>query len=129
MRRDKQPGLRTEPDNMRSDERGGLRPGPGELKASSLLRTQSSILSPQSLEIHIEELLLHGFAPGDRYGMGKAIERELARVLAEQGVPPSLTQGGEVARLIGGGFEVALGSRADTIGAQIAQALYEGLNR
>ena len=36
--------------------------------------------------------MLHGFAPGDRYRIGDAVERELARLFAEQGVPPSLAQ-------------------------------------
>ena len=46
-----------------------------------------------NIELHIEELVLHGFEPGDRHRIGEAIERELARLFAEQGTPPSLAQG------------------------------------
>jgi hypothetical protein len=82
-----------------------------------------------NVELHIEELVLHGFPPGDRYGIGEAIERELSRLFTEQGVPPSLAQGGAAARLDGGSIEVLPGLKADAIGVQVAQAVYGGLNR
>lgn len=82
-----------------------------------------------AVELHIEELVLHGFPPQDRYRIGAAVEAELARLFAEQGVPPPLAQGGEMSHLDGGSFEVALGSRAEAIGSQVAEALYGGLNR
>lgn len=81
------------------------------------------------VELHLEELVLHGFSPGDRYRIGEAVERELTRLFIEQGVPPSLAQGGEVAHLDGGMFKVAPGSKAEAIGAQIAQAVYGELRQ
>jgi hypothetical protein len=86
-------------------------------------------MRPVNIELHIEELVLHGFAPGDRYGIGEAVERELQRLFAEQGVLPRLAQGGEVAHLDRGAFEVARGARAETIGAQIAQTLHGRLSQ
>ncbi|MBE9472852.1 MAG: hypothetical protein IMY75_12175, partial [Chloroflexi bacterium] len=77
--------------------------------------------------LHIEKLILHGFAPGDRPRIGAALTAELARILAEQGVPQSLAQSGDIPRLDGGRFEVGLGSGAEEIGTQVAQALYRGL--
>jgi hypothetical protein len=84
-------------------------------------------MRPTNVELHIEELVLHGLAPGDRYRIGEAVERELRRLFAEQGAPASLTQGGEIERMDGGSFGVAEGSRGDAIGAQVAQAVYGGL--
>ena len=82
-------------------------------------------MKPVNLELHIEELVLRGFAPGDRYRIGDAMERELARLFTEQGTPPSLGQGHEVARLDAGPFEVkASCSRAEMIGVRVAQAVY-----
>lgn len=86
-------------------------------------------MKARNLELHIEQLVLHGFPPGDRYRIGAAVEAELTRLFAEQGVPPSLAQNGEVARLDGGAFEVAPGSKAEAVGAQVAEAVYGGLNR
>ena len=80
-----------------------------------------------NIELHIEELALHGFAPADRHHIAKAVERELARLFAEQGVPTSLDQGAEVARLDGGAFEVAQGCKAEAVGVQVAQAIYGGI--
>ncbi len=81
------------------------------------------------VELHIDELILDGFAPGDHSLVGEAVERELARLLAVQGVPPALSQGREVAWLDGGAFEVTPGSPAETTGVQVAKAVYGGLTR
>jgi hypothetical protein len=81
-----------------------------------------------NVALHIEELVLHGFAAADRYRIGMAVEQELARLFAEQGVPPTLANSGAVARLDGGAFEMAPDSQAETIGARIAQQVYGGLN-
>jgi hypothetical protein len=81
-----------------------------------------------NIELHIEELVLHGFAPGDRHAIGDAVECEIRRLFTEQGASPQLAQGGEVAHVDGGAFEVARGARAEKIGTQIGQALYDGLS-
>ena len=85
-------------------------------------------MKPENVELHIEELVLRGFAAGDRYRIGDAMERELARLFDEQGVPPSLIQGSEVPQLDGGAFEVAHGSKSEAVGVQVAQAIYGGLS-
>lgn len=85
------------------------------------------------IELHIEELVLHGFARGDRYAIADAFERELSRLLsaqfAEQGVPHALAHNTERAHLDGGKFQVEPNSRADAVGSQVAQAVYGGINR
>ncbi len=52
----------------------------------------------QKVDLHIEELVLHGFSPGDRFRIGEAVELELTRLITEQGIPSSLSRDGEVAR-------------------------------
>jgi len=83
---------------------------------------------PRNIELRIEELVLHGFSPGDHYRVGSAMERELARLFAEKSTPVSLTQEQQVARLDGGTFEVEAGSAAEAIGTQLAQAVYGSLS-
>ena len=80
------------------------------------------------VRLHVEELVLDGFAPGDRHEIGEALERELTRLLEERGLPPTVT-GSEWPRLDGGSFELAPGLRAEAIGARVATAVYEGLGR
>lgn len=82
---------------------------------------------PANINLHIEELVLHGFAPGDRYRIGEAVQQELTRMFAEQGVPRSLAEGGEIGRLDAGAFEMASGAKPEVVGTQIAQAIYGGL--
>jgi hypothetical protein len=109
------------------ESRSRFRPAKG--RAADPSQPQASGVNPSTVEILIGELILNGFASVDRYRLGDAVERELARLFADQGVPPSLTQGREIAHLAGGRFEVAVGSQAEGIGVQVAQALYGGLTR
>jgi len=81
------------------------------------------------IEIHIDELVLYGFAPADRWRIGQAIEHALTRLFAEQGLPPALAMGGELARIDGGAFHVTTGTAAEGLGAQVAQAVYGGLRQ
>lgn len=86
-------------------------------------------MRPARIELHIEELVLHGVAPGDRYRVAEAIEGELARLFQEQGIPPGLTGGGSGASLDGGSFGVAPGAGPRRTGAQAGRAIYRGLSR
>jgi len=85
-------------------------------------------MKPANLELHIEQLVLRGFEPGDRYRIGEAVERELTRLFVEQGKPSSLAESYEVANLDGGAFEVATGAKPEVIGVQVGQAVYGGLS-
>jgi hypothetical protein len=85
--------------------------------------------TPHSIELHIEELVLHGFGPGDRYRLAEAVEHELVRLFAEQGLPPSLAQVAEVAQLDAGAFKLSSAATAEAVGAQVAHQVYGGLSR
>jgi hypothetical protein len=82
-----------------------------------------------NVELHIEELVLHGFSPGDRYRIAGAVEVELARLIAEQGLSPQFVHSAEVDRIDAGGFEMAPDSRGEAVGGQIAQSVHGGLAR
>jgi len=82
-----------------------------------------------SIDLHIEELVLDGFAPGDRHRIGAAIERELARLLTERGLPPGLAAGTDIPRADGGSFEAKPGDRPERIGLHAAGAIYRGMGR
>ena len=86
-------------------------------------------MKPESVELRIEELVLHGFEPvGDHHQIGEAVQRELSRLFVWQGTR-SVAQGREVALVDGGAFEVASDSTVEAVGVQVAQAVYKGLNR
>jgi hypothetical protein len=85
---------------------------------------QSAVRNPQSVELRIEELVLEGFAPADRHLIAEAVESELARLLAELGVPHALARIEGGAMLNAGDINVAPGSGGKTVGAQVARAVY-----
>lgn len=86
-------------------------------------------MKKQNIEVHIEELVIHGFSPGDRHGIAGAVERELAKLIEERGTPADLVNSGEIERLDGGSFQVVQGSKPEGTGAQIARAVYRGMKR
>lgn len=85
-------------------------------------------MNKRNIELHIEELVLHGFPPGDRNRIAGAVEHELAMLVTERGLMQDVTNG-EIARLDGGSFQVAQDSKPETTGAQIARAVYGGMKR
>jgi hypothetical protein len=106
-----------------------------------MTRSLRARLSPQSLErlpsaaesrlgsvkLHIEELVVHGMAPGNREQIGQSIQGELTRLLVERGVPAALTRPHAIECLRCGALHSALSSRSEMLGAQIAKAVYGGL--
>jgi hypothetical protein len=82
-----------------------------------------------SVDLRIGELLLDGFTPADRYAIGEAVERELARLLNEQGTPSTVTQEIEIEHLDGGAIELRQSTGSAEIGIELAKAVYGGLKQ
>jgi len=82
-----------------------------------------------SVELHIEELVLHGFSPVDRYTIGDAIQRELTRLIATHGMPGLEGKGFSADRLDAGSFQVRKHSREEDVGIKVAESVYRGLHR
>jgi hypothetical protein len=85
--------------------------------------------SAHSVELHIEELVLDGFASGDRYVIGETVERELAQLLGEQDIPNSLRLDNATDEIRGATFNAMRDAKPPIIGRQIAQAVYEGFGK
>ena len=79
------------------------------------------------VEIQIDELVLHGFGPGDRFAIAEAVQQELARHVSEGGLPRLLAAPLAIERLDAGAFQAMPGARAASTGASVARALYQGL--
>jgi hypothetical protein len=85
----------------------------------------------RDIELHIEELVLQGFAPGDRLAIRDAVERELGRLIGQNAMPGldvSRRQSVAIERLDAGTFHVQANARPQAIGGQVAKAVFEGLN-
>ncbi len=96
---------------------------PSAPHSSPLTRRRPSV-TRHSIEVHIEELVLNGFDPRDRHRIGDAVERELARLFAEQGVLGTLAEPAAIDRLDVDAFRVKPSYRPEKVGAQVAQAVY-----
>ncbi len=81
----------------------------------------------QTIELHIEELILHGFSPHDRYHIGAAVEAELTRLFTEQGIPASLLNGIEIPSINAGTFNYQTNDNRKNTGNSIASSVYKGL--
>jgi len=81
------------------------------------------------IELHIDELVLHGFAHGDRYLISEALQRELTRLFVDGDTTRLLAQGGDFSRMDAGVIDLAPDAKPAMIGAQVAQAVYGGLNQ
>jgi hypothetical protein len=87
------------------------------------------MISQPSVELHIEELVLHGFPPSDRDRIGDALQRELTRLFTEEPAPPALAQSAAIDRLNGGTFQIPASPRPEATGFQVARAVYGGLKQ
>jgi hypothetical protein len=86
-------------------------------------------LTPQHISVEIGELVLHGFAAADRYRIGDAIERELARLLVERGLPEALRRSVASGRVTAPPISVRRGASALRTGTDVARAVYASLAR
>ena len=94
------------------------------------MNSQHSTLNPPpSIEVHIQELVLNGFAPGDRHRISAAVEQELTRLISTQ--PDSSTWSKIISLdcVDGGAIRIAKSAKPGTVGAQIAGAVLGGITR
>lgn len=86
------------------------------------------------IDLSIEHLILHGIdlPRGQRQLLRASVETELARLLADGGLPSQMTTGSVQSRLSGSEIHLQTGSAAPDpvqLGVQIAQAVYGGITR
>ena len=84
---------------------------------------------PQDIALHIEQLTMDGLQLHDRHQFGNAVQTELARLLAEHGMPSNLNGPVELGRLAVGSISTAAAPRPATIGRQVAEAVYRGIGQ
>jgi hypothetical protein len=77
-----------------------------------------------SIELSIDHLVLHGFPRADRHRIGEAIRQELLRQLGERGLPDALARRGHIPRLNAGAIKAQAGGKPETIGTQVARAVF-----
>jgi len=84
---------------------------------------------PTGIELHIEELVLHGFEARDRHSIAEAVQLELARLIAANGGTDSLNTPISLERIKTSAFKVQANAKAQQAGKQIAEAVFRSLHR
>jgi len=82
-----------------------------------------------NISIHIERLILDGLpiSHSQRPLVQAAVEAELVRLLAADGLSPDLMTGGAMSHAPGGSIQLTSDGNPHTLGQQIAQAVYGGI--
>lgn len=80
-----------------------------------------------SVVVEIDELILEGFAPSEKYRIADAVQQELARLLLAQGL--NLTRSAETEQLRVNATGINPRGASASNGEHIARAVYEGLNQ
>ena len=85
-------------------------------------------MNQAQFHLRVEELLLRDVPYALRHRIAAAFEHELARLLSEQDLPQSISQGGYIPHIDIGTLHMAPDTKPDAIGAQIAQRVYGKLS-
>ncbi len=80
------------------------------------------------IRLHIDELILHGFAPGERHRIADALQSRLSELLADENGLDQRVKSTTVSRADAGAIHVR-GTAPDAVGEQLALALHGGLGR
>ncbi len=83
-----------------------------------------------NIELHIERLVLDGLPIEHSQGplVQAAVEAELTRLLAENGLASQLQSGGALPHLNANAIQLPPGGRPAQLGQQIAQSVYGGMS-
>lgn len=80
------------------------------------------------VEILIDDLVLHGFAPSDRDAIAAALSHELGRLIEASG-SETLAGLGDTASLRAADVTLQPDARAHLVGSQVARSVHGSLNR
>jgi len=78
----------------------------------------------KQIEINIDELVLHGFAPGDGKKIGEALELALMQSFNQQAAPGTLNQPADVSHIDGGSFTMQKNSKPAQVVSGISNSIY-----
>jgi len=85
-------------------------------------------INNQTIEVNIDELVLHGFSPLERYQIATDLQIELTRLFTGKGLPASFNKGMRIDRLHAGSFQSGNGNKTISTGSQIAGSVYDSFS-
>jgi hypothetical protein len=98
------------------------------MKTENLPGRDEAFENRGTIEIHIEELVLHGFPHLNRKQFQSAVESELARLFDQQQPPVVWDNYDEISHVDAGRFEFSMEQGIESAGVNVAQAVYKSLS-
>ena len=85
----------------------------------------------RNIELRIDEMILDGVPAAQRFQIANAVQSELTGKLTREGIPQSLVYatGHSTDVVDGGAIPLASGARSESVGSQLAGAIYRGIAR
>ena len=107
----------------------GLEMEKAEGAVSEMTETEKA-LQRNTVKLHIEELVLHGFTAGDHHRVSHAVQQELERLLSQGGLRVHGNEAGlRLERLHAGSFHVKPGAKPLNLGSEIARAVFRSVQQ
>lgn len=86
-------------------------------------------MNRRKIDLHIEELILHGFPVGERRRIGDTMEMELARLMTKAGRLGRPEQDVVIPTMEGAAINLIARQKRNAIGQQIAQSIYSAIRQ
>lgn len=122
-------GLQRKITRNRGKQSGSALPGREPLSREPSSGGSKSGVAPSAIDLQIDELVLTGFSPRDRFHIADAVERELAHLLMEKGIAGLSGRSLELESVDAGRFKISPDASAHLIGKQAAQMLHRQLSQ
>jgi len=81
-----------------------------------------------TIDLRIEELVLHGFSPSEARRVGSTLEVELGRLLGGGDPPQMLAADAEIASIDAGRISSPTTAKPEFTSAELAKAIFGGLS-
>ena len=86
-------------------------------------------MKPKTINLHIDRIVLNGVRQLDRGQLRLGIQKELHRLISEQGLHSSLNQSGSIKQIIAGPIALTDSIKERSLGNKIAGSVYRGMKR
>lgn len=80
-----------------------------------------------NIDLQIDELILRDLPYRNRQRIAAALKCELTRLITEQGLPPTLAQGGNIPQIDIRNLSIPTHAKPNVIGVEIARQVYGNL--
>ena len=78
-----------------------------------------------TLEVHIEQIVFHGYSPADTHRLGETVQAELSRLVQRLGIDHSAVNNLSIERLDGGSLKKTSQPQIEALGVKLAGSVHQ----